>query len=157
MTATGFTHVSVHAYDLDDSARFYKGFFGMEEIPSPDFPFPVRWLRVGGLQLHLFKSEAPAPQGHHFGLDVDDFETVYLKANETGARIEEGYFSKIYELPDGAVQMYLRDPSGNMVEVNHPDAPALDQSVVGEIEKVPVQTREGAGAELYVRRPPIRQ
>ncbi|MDP9475925.1 MAG: VOC family protein [Actinomycetota bacterium] len=151
MPTTGFTHVSVHARDLDESARFYKEFFGMEEIPSPDFPFPVRWLRAGGRQLHLSRSEGPAPQGHHFGLDVDDFEAVYSRAKERGVRIGEGYFSKVYELPDGAVQIYLRDPSGNMVEVNHPDASALDRSVLGEIEKVPVETEEGAEAELYVR------
>jgi catechol 2,3-dioxygenase-like lactoylglutathione lyase family enzyme len=40
-----FTHVSAH--DLEESARFYREFFGMEEIPSLDFPFPVRGLRVG--------------------------------------------------------------------------------------------------------------
>jgi catechol 2,3-dioxygenase-like lactoylglutathione lyase family enzyme len=150
MTTTGFTHVSVHAQDLDESARFYKDLFGMEEIPSPDFPFPVRWFRVGRLQLHLLHSEETAPKGYHFGLDVDDFEAVYSRAKQLGVRIGEGYFSKVYELPDGAVQMYLRDPAGNMVEVNHPDASALDRSVVVEIEKVPIETEEGARAELYV-------
>ena len=65
-------------------------------------------------------------------------------------RIGEGYFSKIYELPDGAVQMYLRDPAGNMVEVNCPDVTRLDRSVLGEIEKVPVETEDGARAcRLY--------
>jgi lactoylglutathione lyase len=64
--ATGFTHTSVHADDLDESVRFYNELFGMEEIPAPDFPFPVRWLRLGDLQLHLFQSEDPAPKGHHF-------------------------------------------------------------------------------------------
>ena len=78
MTTTRFTHVSVH--DLDESARFYKDLVGLEELSSPDFPFPVRWLRIGDLQLRLFQSEDPAPQGHHFGLDVDDFEAVYSRA-----------------------------------------------------------------------------
>jgi catechol 2,3-dioxygenase-like lactoylglutathione lyase family enzyme len=54
MKATGFTHTSVHAYDLDESVQFYQKLFGMEEIPAPDFPFAVRWLRLGDLQLHLF-------------------------------------------------------------------------------------------------------
>ena len=49
MKTNGFTHVSVHAHDLEYSARFYTDLFGMEEIPSPDFPFPVRWLKVGAL------------------------------------------------------------------------------------------------------------
>jgi catechol 2,3-dioxygenase-like lactoylglutathione lyase family enzyme len=50
MPTGGFTHVSVHAHDLEESACFYRELFGMEEIPSPDFPFPVLWLRVGTLQ-----------------------------------------------------------------------------------------------------------
>jgi catechol 2,3-dioxygenase-like lactoylglutathione lyase family enzyme len=48
MSATGFTHATVHAHDLDESARFYKELFGMENILTPDFTsFSVRWLRVG--------------------------------------------------------------------------------------------------------------
>ena len=141
MKATGFTHTSVHAHDLDESVRFYQELFRMEEIPAPDFPFPVRWLRLGDLQLHLFQSEAPAPQGHHFGIDVDDFEAAYEKVGEMDVREKEGYFSKLYELPDGAVQMYVRDPAGNMVEINWPDVATLDRSVVTEeIEKVGAKT-----------------
>ena len=34
MRATGFTHVSIGATDLEESAAFYKDFFGMEEVPS---------------------------------------------------------------------------------------------------------------------------
>jgi lactoylglutathione lyase len=146
--AKGFTHVSVHAHDLEESARFYKEVFGMEEVPAPGFPFPVRWLRVGDLQLHLFPSDDEAPRGHHFGLDVDDFEAVYRSAKEKDVQIEAGYFSNIYELPDGAVQLYLRDPAGNMVEVNYPSAADLDRSVVGEIRKVP--PGESEGARLYM-------
>lgn len=149
MPTSGFTHVSVHAHDLDESARFYTELFGMEEIPAPDFPFPVRWLRVGNLALHLFESTEQAPSGHHVGLDVDDFEAVFEKAAELGVRITEGYFSRVYKLPDGAAQLYLRDPAGNMVEVNHPDAASLDTSVVGEPEAVPAHTDEAAKARLY--------
>ena len=147
MQVRGFTHVSVHAHDLDESVRFYKYLFGMEEIPAPGFPFPVLWLRVGDLQLHLFQSEDPAPQGHHFGIEVDDFEATYEKVGEMGAQIEEGYFSSVYELPDGAVQLYVRDPAGNMVEVNWPDVSTLDRSVIGDIEKVAVGDE---GATLYL-------
>ena len=114
------THVSVHAHDLEESARFYKELFGMEEISAPDFPFPVRWLRVGDLQLHLFQSEDAAPRTHHFGIDVDDFGAVYRKAAELGVGEGSGYFSKVYQLPDGAVQLYVRDPAGNLVEINWP-------------------------------------
>lgn len=148
MKTTGFTHVSVSAHDLEESARFYKDLLGMEEVPSPDFPFPVRWLRVGDLQLHLFQSDDPAPAAHHFGIEVDDFEAAYRRVNELGVGIGEGYFSNVYELPDGAVQLYVRDPAGNMLEINWPDVSTLDRSVVPEIQKVP----GNPDARLYMRR-----
>ncbi len=152
MGTTGFTHVSIHAHDLDESVRFYQELFEMEEIPAPDFPFPVRWLRVGDLQLHLFQSDEAAPGGHHIGIEVDDFEAAHERVKKHGARIEEGYFSKLYELPDGAVQMYLRDPAGNMVEVNWPDVSTLDRSALGEeIEKVDPEA-DGSKVTLYLRR-----
>jgi catechol 2,3-dioxygenase-like lactoylglutathione lyase family enzyme len=136
MRATGFTHVSIGARDLEESARFYKDFFGMEEVPAPAFSGPVRWLRVGGLQLHLFHDEGPAPVGHHFALDVDDFEEAFRQAAEAGVRVEGGNYSTVRELPDGAVQMYLRDPSGNLVEVNWRDVGTLDRTVIGEMRKI---------------------
>ena len=111
----------------------------------------MRWLRLGELQLHLFQSEDQAPKGHHFGVDVDDFEATYVKVGEMDAREKEGYFSYLYEIPDGAVQMYLRDPAGNMVEVNWPDASTLDRSVVTEkIHKIEADTAESAKATLYL-------
>ncbi len=150
--ATGFTHVSVNARDLEASARFYGDLFGMEEVPSPDFANPVRWFRLGDLQLHLFEGDQEAPSRYHFGVEVDDFEAVYERANELGVRFPEGYFSRLYELPEGAVQMYLLDPAGNMIEVDWPDIDTLDRSVISEeILKVPIETDEGARAALYMR------
>jgi YD repeat-containing protein len=136
MRARGLTHVSIHAHDLEESARFYKEFFGMEEVLSPEFSGPTLWLRVGDLQVHLFLDEGPAPVGHHFALDVDDFEEAFRKAAETGARVKSGNYSTVRELPDGAVQMYLRDPAGNLVEVNWPDVNTLDRELIGAIRKI---------------------
>ncbi|WP_273845986.1 VOC family protein [Rubrobacter calidifluminis] len=145
--------MSVGACDLDASSRFYRELFGMEEIPSPNFPLPVRWLRLGDLQLHLFQTDDPPPRAYHFGIDVDDFEKVYERSRELGVRVEEGYYSKVYELPDGAVQLYLRDPAGNLVEVNHPDSSSLDHSVVSDLQPLPApQTRSTASARLYQAR-----
>jgi YD repeat-containing protein len=145
----GFTHVSVGGRDLEESARFYGELFGLEEVPHPDFPFPVRWLRVGGLQLHLFQSDQPPVSGQHFGIEADDFGAVYEGAGRMGVRVKEGYFSNLYELPDGAVQMYVRNPSGNLVEVNWPDAKTLDREAIPEeIHKV----EGGPDAALYMER-----
>lgn len=118
MHARGFTHVSVSARDLDESVRFYEDFFGMEEVPSPEFSGPTRWLRVGNLQLHLFFDEGPVREGHHFALDVDDFEAAYKKAQEWGVQVASGNYSTVRKLPGGEAQMYIRDPAGNLVEIN---------------------------------------
>jgi len=53
MTATSINHVSVHANDLDASVAFYQDLFGMRRIPTPNFAFPVQWLRLGTQQFHL--------------------------------------------------------------------------------------------------------
>ena len=152
MRATRFNHVSVHAFDLEESLGFYMDVFGLERLPSPNFSTHVEWLRVGEQQLHLFKSENPAPRSHHFALDVDDFEAAYLKAKELELLDDETFGAAVRELPDGAVQMYIRDPSGNLVEVNWPDVSTLDRSIITGIRSVAderPQTGEAASATLY--------
>jgi catechol 2,3-dioxygenase-like lactoylglutathione lyase family enzyme len=153
MRATSFNHVSIHAPDLQASVRFYTEIFGMEVIPSPNFRHPVEWLRLGDQQLHLFQRDAPAPEFHHIGLNVDDFETAYRKAKELGIQEAESWFSHIYELPDGSVQFYLRDPAGNLIEIDWPDATGLDPAIVSDLKKldddVP-QTGDALRATLFL-------
>jgi lactoylglutathione lyase len=152
VTATRINHVSVPCRDLDESERFYREAFGLERLPSPDFRFPVRWLRLGEQQLHLFQlPEQPLPN-QHFALDVDDFEEVFLKLREMGALDTRTHSTPVWELPDGSLQLYARDPSGNMLEVNWPDASTVDRSVVGAIPKRSddiAQTVAARGATLY--------
>jgi catechol 2,3-dioxygenase-like lactoylglutathione lyase family enzyme len=142
MPALRINHVSVHAPDLDVSERFYHELFGTERIPTPFFDNPVRWLKVGGMQLHLFQRPVEAPPAHHFAFTVDDPEDVYRKAKEMGALDRP----EVRRLPDGSVQFYLRDPAGNLLEVNAPDADRLDTALVGEL--VPLGGE--AGARLYL-------
>src|SRR5436309_2800571 len=66
---------------------------------------------------------------HHVGLNVDDFDAVYWRASEQRLRDDSAFFSGMYELPDGSVQMYLRDPAGNLVEVDWPDARTFDARI----------------------------
>ena len=159
MTATRINHVSVHAVDMEESIRFYTEVFGMERLASPDFRQRVEWLRLGDQQLHLFLQDGTAPSFHHLALDVDDFERVYLKARELGV-VADAFAATIRELPDGSVQMYIRDPAGNLVEVDWPDASTLDRSIVGEIPKladaVP-QSDEALKARLYSDRAGVRR
>ena len=153
MRATGFNHVSLVAHDLERSVRFYTEIFGMERIATYTFAFPVQYLRLGDLQLHLFERDAPAPAYHHIGIDVDDYEEAYRRARELEILEKESFFSDMYELPDGSVQMYVRDPSGNLIELDYPYADRIDRSVVTDIRKldddVP-QTGEALQATLFL-------
>ncbi len=155
MRATGFNHVSIHAEDLEASVRFYVEVLGMEKIPTYTFAFPVQYLRLGDLQLHLFEREASAPAYHHIGINVDDFEEAYERARDLGILERDSFFEDMYELPDGSVQMYLRDPAGNLVELDWPDVTTLDRSRLPEVKRlgdsVP-QTAEGVRATLYLEK-----
>ncbi len=152
MRATGINHVAISAPDLEASVRFYTEVFGMERVPAPNFPGqPVAWLTLGSQQLHLFQ-RAGSPQFHHFGFDVDDFEGAYLKIRSLEIRDETTFMGGIFELPGGEAQMYFRDPAGNLVEVDCPDASALDRDVVKDIVRlsdVTPQSDEGRAARLY--------
>ena len=153
MRATGINHVSIAARDLEESTRFYETVFGMERIATPVFETPVQWLRVGDLQLHLFLEEnGTAPARHHLGITIDDFGAAY-DAISTLASAEWG--AELVELPSGQVQLYFRDPAGNLIELNWPDVETLDRTRYPELRRladyVP-QTRESLQAVLYLDR-----
>jgi catechol 2,3-dioxygenase-like lactoylglutathione lyase family enzyme len=147
IAATSINHVSIHAHDLDESVAFYERLFGMRRIPTPNFAFPVQWLQLGDQQLHLFvRSSARAPGFHHVGLNVDDFEAVYWTAREQRLRDDSAFFAGMYELPDGAVQMYLRDPADNLVEIDWPDARTLDVRLRDELIPLSASVRQSGDA-----------
>jgi lactoylglutathione lyase len=156
VSAISINHVSIHAHDLERSAVFYEQLFGMERIPTPTFAFPVVWLRLGHQQLHLFvRPDAHAPAFHHVGLNVDDFEAVYWRAREQRLRDDSVFFSGLYELPDGSVQMYLRDPADNLVEIDWPDARTLDTRIREDLIPLSAtvhQTDDARRATLYLDR-----
>ena len=150
MRATRINHVSISAIDLEESARFYEEIFGMERIPTPTFEHPVQWLRVGDMQLHLFLEPEPAPPRHHLGLTIDDFDAAYRAVKERSADV---WGWNLVELPSGQVQLYFRDPAGNLIELDWPDVETLDRSRYPELRKLAdhiPQGPESAEAVLYL-------
>jgi YD repeat-containing protein len=150
MAATRINHVSIVADDLDESARFYEELFGMERIPTPIFAGRVQWLRLGSNQLHLFLSdEDPPTQRHHLGIDVADFDAVYAKAKEMGILDVRAFGKPLRSHPTGWVQMYLRDPAGNLVEVDWPDVESLAPETRADVSPLEGQEGDAAIATLY--------
>jgi lactoylglutathione lyase len=150
MRAVGINHVSISAADLDESTRFYVEVFGMEPITTPTFPDPVQWLRLGDLQLHLFLDGSTPPARHHIGITVDDFDAAYQAVK---ARASDQFGWKVVELPSRQVQLYFRDPAGNLIELNYADADLLDRSRYPEMERLAdhiPQRPESLGAALFI-------
>ncbi len=76
-------------------------------------------------------------------------------ASERGMFDGDAFGAEVRELVDGAVQMYLRDPAGNLVEINWPDVSTLDRSVVTNIVRIEderPQSPEALRATLYPTR-----
>ena len=114
--ALGLNHVSIGADDLEASTRFYESFLGCVRVATPEFGYPVQWLQLGDLQLHLFVRGEPAPRLPHFAVDVDDIAAAYAEAERLG--ILDGAPRRF---PDGTIQVYVRDPAGNRVELDGRD------------------------------------
>jgi catechol 2,3-dioxygenase-like lactoylglutathione lyase family enzyme len=112
-------HVSVNALDLRESVEFYADLLAAEPIATPNFGLPVQWLALGRTQLHLFERDLRPTSHHHFGVTVDDVEPVYRAAERRGAFDDDAFGNRLVELPGDVVQLYVRDPAGNLVEIDH--------------------------------------
>jgi len=167
--ATGLNHVSIVARDLAESTRFYVEVLGLSVVPTPDFGFPVQWLEVGGQQVHLFERQDEAPVSAHLALEVDDFLAVYEQARQLGVLDRTTFGYAVAELPGGEAQLYLRDPAGNLVEIDHPDGAAaserIDEMIVlaerrpqpdGPVPRLPLKSRTGPAPTKVAAQPRVR-
>ncbi|MGZ4311449.1 MAG: VOC family protein [Solirubrobacteraceae bacterium] len=111
-------HVSVNARNLQQSVDFYVDLLSAERIATPNFGIPVQWLALGETQLHLFERDLTPTSHHHLGITVSDLEPVYRAAERRDAFDDNAFGNHLVELPGDVVQMYVRDPGGNLVEID---------------------------------------
>jgi catechol 2,3-dioxygenase-like lactoylglutathione lyase family enzyme len=109
-------HVAVHVADVVRSREFYRGVLRLEPLPRPAFDFPGAWFRLGAAQeLHLIGRAgpfAPVSANNHFALRVNDLAGWEKHLQQAGA----DYRPK-KQRPDGAWQIFLRDPDGHYIEL----------------------------------------
>lgn len=118
MKVTGVQHVALVVTDVDRAVRFYTEVLGCEVVAErPDFGLPGAWLRAGDQQVHLaLAPEAPADTLQHFALEIDDLPGAIDEIRAAGWKIDP-----VPLTPGAGHQAFLRDPSGNLVELNQPE------------------------------------
>jgi catechol 2,3-dioxygenase-like lactoylglutathione lyase family enzyme len=148
-------HVSISATDLPASIAFYERLLGAAPIATPDFGGPVQWMALGDTQLHIFASDLKPTGRHHFGVevDLDTLVAAYRLTDEEGAFDDEAFGGRLIGLPGDLVQLYLRDPSDNLVELDAIGASRLPDDLRAQIrvlEDARPQRGQHAEARLYV-------
>jgi catechol 2,3-dioxygenase-like lactoylglutathione lyase family enzyme len=153
MAATAINHVNLPVDDLERAVDFYEGLLGLERIPAVNSSARGAWFRLGDAQLHLTERGSSAPAVHHLAVTVDDFPALYDELVERDA-LDATFGASLYEFPDGAVQVYFRDPSGNLLEADWPDISTLPARIRdraktrAEVLDTP-QTGEAVEATLF--------
>jgi catechol 2,3-dioxygenase-like lactoylglutathione lyase family enzyme len=127
-------HVSVNALNLEESVQFYEDLLGAERLATPNFGLPVQWLGLGGTQLHLFERDLHPTSHHHFAVTVDDVEPVYRAAERRNAFDHDAFGNNLVELPGDIVQLYVRDPAGNLMEVDQHGVGRLPDDLRGQLK-----------------------
>lgn len=122
-------HVNVLVDDLERATRFYRDLLGLFPVEPPEQGFPSQFFQVNEhQQIHMNQIPDARPFRAHFCLVVDDFMGVFRRAKEAGA-IDVAPWGRVRRLPGGQMQMFVRDPSGNLIEIScRPDAP-LDEAL----------------------------
>lgn len=139
-------HVTLIVDDLETAAKFYEEEFGLTPLPAFQFDYPAQFYNLGnGQQLHLTEWEDVYSFRGHVCFQVDDFNTVFRRMKEQG-RIDVQPWGRIRRLPDGAMQMFVRDPSGNLLEMSAPPDVPIDAAIFEDEDLT-----EGKGSpSLYV-------
>jgi catechol 2,3-dioxygenase-like lactoylglutathione lyase family enzyme len=116
-------HVTIVVKDLAATRRFYVEALGMKEVQRPGFSFAGQWFQAGATQIHTIleyegsgragNGAGDNSRGHHFAFVVDDAEACARRLTELGVAM----ISPPRIRPDGAVQVFVQDPDGHLVEL----------------------------------------
>jgi lactoylglutathione lyase len=117
MKIVELNHVALLVADVARSCEFYLHVLRLAPMPRPAFDFPGAWFRLGTTQeLHLIGERTEqVVSGHrsnHFALQVDDLDAWEAHLTSVSAEMQPRI-----QRPDGAWQIFLRDPDGHVIEL----------------------------------------
>lgn len=111
-------HVNLTVDDLEAADVFYGEVLGLERTAAPDLGFPTSFYKVDDHQeLHINELEDLRPERAHFCLRVTDFNELFSRVHALDI-IETDTWGKVRRLPTGVMQLFVRDPAGNLIELS---------------------------------------
>jgi catechol 2,3-dioxygenase-like lactoylglutathione lyase family enzyme len=131
-TGNRIHHINLMVDDLAQAVEFYGTALGLKTVPTPDLGFPAQFFKINDVQeIHLNELQDVTPERAHFCLRVDDFTDQFRRMKALGA-IEIKTWGKIRRLPSGVMQMFVRDPSGNLIELSCESDQYVDPAIFDE-------------------------
>jgi glyoxylase I family protein len=119
MKPSGIHHVAICVTDVEEAKDFYIDVLGLTIVPDrPDFGFGGYWLDAAGQQVHLMHANEPQVGGGHFAVRVDDLDSAVTDIRASGWKVDT-----VPHMQGAGHQAFLRDPSGNIIELNQPERP----------------------------------
>lgn len=116
-------HVALLVADVERSCEFYLHVLRLQPIPRPAFDFPGAWFQLGTRQeLHLIGGRSDqivsGNRSNHFALLTHE-----IAAWEKHLISVSADFHPKKLRPDGAEQIFVRDPDGHTIELCSPPPP----------------------------------
>jgi catechol 2,3-dioxygenase-like lactoylglutathione lyase family enzyme len=127
--AVKINHVALVVSNLEEACKFYEEELGLEAIPAFLFDYPTAFFKFNEeQQLHLTEWEDAYSFRGHICVQVDDINTIFFRMKKLGI-IDIEPWGKVRELTKGVIQMFVRDPSGNLIEISSAPGTYIDPKI----------------------------
>ena len=143
-------HINVNVDDLGVAVAFYRDVLGLALDPTPDQGFQSQFFRINARQqIHMNVLADTRPFRAHFCLVLADFAGVFRRAKAAGA-IDLAPGGRVRRLPGGKMQMFVRDPHGNLIEIASVAGAVIDPALFQDdlVEPQPGVYRMAPGASV---------
>jgi catechol 2,3-dioxygenase-like lactoylglutathione lyase family enzyme len=143
-------HINVNVDDLAQAVTFYRDVLGLALDPTPDQGFESQFFRINARQqIHMNVIADARPFRAHFCLELPDFMGVFARAKAAGA-IDLEPWGRVRKLPGGKMQMFVRDPHGNLIEIASLAGAVIDPALFRDdlVEPEPGVYRMAPGASV---------
>lgn len=125
-------HVNILVDDLDAGVAFYRDVVGMVLDDTPDHDFPSQFFKfANGTQIHMNEFADERPFRAHFCIVVDDFNETFRRLRNAGV-IDVEPWGKVRMIPTGSMQLFARDPSGNLLEIQSRPGDVIDDDILAD-------------------------